>query len=205
MQASDGCGNIYRVRIISTGRNVTGEVVDVEHLPAGSPVIRIGVGLARRERLRWLVEKATELGVAEITPLSTVRSLRAPRGASSEAFTRRLSNVAVSALKQCKRSHLPVISGVQEFHAFLENSMTDSAGMLLDENPGRASIGDVVRDRETSDYTVLIGPEAGFDEREKEAAVARGFVPVSLGPARLRVETAALVVVAALRALKNEW
>ncbi len=205
VRASDGQGTVFRIRIRSTGRYVGGEIIEAVTLPAESLVIRVGVGLARRERFRWLVEKLTELGVREITPLATLRFPVHARGASGGSLTGRLRQVAVGALKQSKRTHLPVISRTTPLSEFLEQDRAGGVRILLDERAGRMPVGDAIGMDGDPEYTVLLGPEGGFTDEERDAAIRCGFEPVSLGRARLRVETAAVAAVAAIRALRNQW
>lgn len=137
----------------------------------------------RPERASWLVEKATEIGVAAVRFLHTER---APRDFGAGAAAR-LRRVAASAVEQCHRSRLPEISGPHEWRDLPGLAAGAEARWVLDTaaEPGWGEI-------QTSG-ALLIGPEGGWSDRERETLRAAGWSAVSLGPRVLRAETAAVV------------
>ena len=139
------------------------------------------------DRLEWLVEKATEIGIGSITPLICARSER------KEVSIERLQKVAIAAMKQAQRTYLPVIHPAIKFNAWMAGSETLSGQkwiahcLELPKTPLVANSG--------SDLSVhvLIGPEGDFSVEEVDFAVSKGFFGLDLGDWRLRTETAGLV------------
>jgi 16S rRNA (uracil1498-N3)-methyltransferase len=166
--------------------------------------IVLGQGISKGERMDVAVQKAVELGVAELAPLTTRRSvvnLNAERRAKRRAHWQ---GVAQSACEQCGRNTVPEIQPVQSLVAWLESLQTEGAvqsgaKLVLHHRVSR-SLNDVSLDPHEP-VRVLIGPEGGLSDEEIVLAENCGFVPVRLGPRVLRTETAALVVISALQTL----
>ncbi len=139
-------------------------------------------------RLEWLLEKATEVGVHRITPLLCARSER------RRIRPERLQKILISAMKQSGRALLPILDEMQPFGKFLEElSAFPAVGKFVahcmpDEE--KQPLSKCIRDER--EICVLIGPEGDFSPEEVQVARTAGFLPVSLSPARLRIETAAL-------------
>ena len=151
---------------------------------APGPEAILGLGLCRWERLRLAVEKATELGAAEIRPLITERSQPARPGLKDK-----LELAVIEALKQCRRSQGPRLSPPQEMVLFLKDRSGAGLGLIMDRSgPPLAGL---VAGR-PGPVTLLAGPEGGFSPRELARSRAAGFEPAALSPAVLRTETAAL-------------
>jgi 16S rRNA (uracil1498-N3)-methyltransferase len=147
----------------------------------------LAVGMPANERMDWLVEKATELGVARLVPLMTERSvlrLHADRALKRQAHWQAQ---ALAACEQCGRNRPPTIDVPQSLDQFLAQDLGPTAKRLLSLAPSATPI-------HTSSFhvTVLSGPEGGFSTAEEARALAAGFVPWQLGPRTLRAETAAL-------------
>ncbi|MEW6469573.1 MAG: 16S rRNA (uracil(1498)-N(3))-methyltransferase [Bacteroidota bacterium] len=136
------------------------------------------------DRYEWFLEKATEMGIDEITPLLCHRSER------DTVKTERLNKILVSAMKQSVKAYLPRLN---EMSSFKELIRTDFGGRkyLAHCQPGEKSLLKDVYVK-GQDALVLVGPEGDFTDEEVKAAAASGFIQVSLGPSRLRTETAAL-------------
>jgi 16S rRNA (uracil1498-N3)-methyltransferase len=146
------------------------------------------------ERIEWFLEKATEIGIDEITLLDCEHSER------STVKTERLEKVAVSAMKQSQQSWLPVINEMQKFEHFIRNAQTDVRLIAHCEDGEKNPISKaIVRGNR---ILVLIGPEGDFSTEEISSAINTGFTPVSLGETRLRTETAALYAVTAINILQ---
>ena len=154
--------------------------------------ITIAVSLLRNPaRFDVLVEKATELGVRTIVPLLCERTVR-----KSEKHSR-LEKIALSALKQCGRSFLPRIRPLTSFEALLDEAVDYSLRLIPHEKTEQSQFIGAVLQHHANPKSVLIviGPEGGFTEHEVSLAGEKGFVPISLGPRRLRAETAAISAV----------
>ncbi|MDT8438344.1 MAG: 16S rRNA (uracil(1498)-N(3))-methyltransferase [Wenzhouxiangellaceae bacterium] len=152
--------------------------------------------LARGDKFDWVVQKATELGVAAIVPVLTERTEVQPSG--GETRLERWREIARSACAQSGRNRLPRIDAP----CALANLATP-AGLALVLDP---QAGERLRELPTTahDITLLVGPEGGLDAAELLACRARGFVPVALGPRVLRTETAGLAALAILQALNGD-
>ena len=160
------------------------------------PDLWLAFAPVKRTQLDWLVEKATELGVARLMPVVTRRSV-------VERFKgERLRSIAVEAAEQCGRTMLPVIDEPVALERLLKDR--DSGRMLYfaDETGGEP----MVTAFESGPGLILTGPEGGFAPEERELIrAAVGVKPISLGPRILRAETAALAAVAGWMAFAGDW
>ncbi|MES3002836.1 MAG: 16S rRNA (uracil(1498)-N(3))-methyltransferase [Pseudomonadota bacterium] len=158
--------------------------------------VHLAVGVPANERMDWLVEKATELGVAGIQPLTTQRSVVRLEGERAEKKRAHWEAIAIAACEQCGRNRIPAIQPVAMVDAWLQKRPAMQSGMLLSLAIGAAHLRDAVQGEGA--VVFLSGPEGGLSPQEEEAARAAGFAPVSLGARVLRAETAALAALAAL-------
>jgi 16S rRNA (uracil1498-N3)-methyltransferase len=159
----------------------------------------LGLGLAKGEALDGVMRQATEMGVQRIIPFLSERSERL----TPERARRRLSRwqrLSRETLKSCQRARLPEIEAVQEFEAVV--SGPEEVKLLFWEEERGGGLQACLGRPRPAAARILIGPEGGFSAGEVERAGAAGFVAVSLGPRRLKVETAAL---AALTLLQYAW
>lgn len=139
------------------------------------------------DRNEWFVEKAVEIGVDEITFIRTEHSER------DVIKMERIEKIAVSAMKQSQKATLPVLNGMTGFRSFVERGFDGDRFIAHCEPGSKVLLQDAVVPGH--DTLVLIGPEGDFSPSEIEMALKAGFKPISLGPSRLRTETAALVAV----------
>ena len=139
------------------------------------------------DRNEWFVEKAVEIGVDEITFLKTDHSER------DVIKMERIEKIAVSAMKQSQKATLPVLNGMTPLRSFIERGFDGDKFIAHCEQGSKVVLQDAVVAGHNS--LVLIGPEGDFSPAEIEMALKAGFKPISLGPSRLRTETAALVAV----------
>ncbi|MBM3386815.1 MAG: 16S rRNA (uracil(1498)-N(3))-methyltransferase [Betaproteobacteria bacterium] len=158
--------------------------------------IHLLAGITANERMDWLVEKATELGVASITPLVAERSVLKLKGERAEKKRAHWQGVAVAAAEQCGRNRVPAIHAALTLADWLAQPAAPAWRCVLSLAPGtqplaQAAAGD-------APMWVLSGPEGGLSPLEEAQALQAGFVPVTLGPRVLRAETAPLAVLAAL-------
>jgi 16S rRNA (uracil1498-N3)-methyltransferase len=143
------------------------------------------------ERFEWFLEKATEIGISAITPLICKRSER------REVKMERFDKILVSAMKQSLKAFKPILHSPVTLEDFLMNGAgrQGTLGIAHCYPLERKS----VRDLEPSgSYTLMVGPEGDFTEEEVSGALESGFVPFHLGDSRLRTETAALYITAAI-------
>ncbi len=149
--------------------------------------VTVATAVPKGERFDWLVEKATELGVDRLIPLTTSRSIVEPGSSKLE----RLRRTIVEASKQCRRSELMELTPLLTWRQFLAKEIMPGATWMAD--PTGATWHESAIDTQR-DLTFLIGPEGGFTPQEIEQASAAGVKPVSLGANILRIETAALLI-----------
>lgn len=164
----------------------------------GSPLaVHLGIGLSRGERMDWVVQKCTELGVATIAPLLLARCNAKLDASRVDNRLRHWQQVAIGACEQSGRSHLPTIEppiGLDDWLAV----RADVPGLILHTSDG----GGLEPGTPAEAVRLLVGPEGGFEDTEYARARAAGFAPWSLGPRVLRIETAP---VAALAILQYLW
>lgn len=142
-------------------------------------------------RYDFLIEKATELGVRRIVPMLCERTI--PKHEKHE----RLQKIALAAVKQCGRSYLPKIFMLTSFDALVAHAKEYDVSFIPHERIEQSQyIGSVLKHhRAVRSALILIGPEGGFTDRELLVASEHGCIPISLGPRRLRSETAAISAV----------
>ncbi len=166
--------------------------------PAPEPDLRLMVATLKRDAMEWLVEKATELGIAAIHPVITRRSV------ADRVNHARLAAIARGAAEQCERLSLPVIHPAMPLHAAL--SAWDQTPLFMAAERAAAPALPQTLAGQRLPLGLLVGPEGGFDPAELDAALRYPFVtPVSLGPRILRAETAAVAGLAVLAALAGDW
>jgi 16S rRNA (uracil1498-N3)-methyltransferase len=194
----DGTGGEYPATIDELGKD-TVVVTLGEHrgLERESPlVITLAQGIARAERMDWVVQKATELGVARIVPLVTERSVVRLDAQQAQTRLRHWRAVVIAACEQCGRNRLPEVAAPTSLADLL--SAVPSGSVRLMPSPG-AALRARDLDPQTQSVIVLVGPEGGFCESEQQAAERSGFRALTLGPRVLRTETAALATLVALQ------
>lgn len=193
--------NVYLAEI-ETARKEQVTFRTLEKLPAMEPPLRmiLCAALIKFDHFEWMIEKATELGVVEIVPVVTVRT---ERGLDKAAHKRleRWRRIGVEASQQSRRAHLPEIA---EPTAWPDALATEAQyRYALDENESRPLSTALPSVRRAADtVALLIGPEGGWTDDERNAFIASGWVAASLGPSILRAETAAL---AALAIVSASW
>ena len=166
--------------------------------PAPEPDLRLMVAALKRDAMDWLVEKATELGVAAIHPVLTRRSV------ADRVNQARLAAIARGAAEQCERLSLPVIHAAAPLHAVLD-SWDETPLFMAAERSGADPLPNALAGQRLP-LGLLIGPEGGFDRAELDAARSYAFVKtIGLGPRILRAETAAVAGLAVLAALAGDW
>jgi 16S rRNA (uracil1498-N3)-methyltransferase len=157
-----------------------------------SRAVHLLAGITANERMDWLVEKATELGVASITPLVAERSVLKLKGERAEKKLAHWQGVAVAAAEQCGRNRVPTVHPAVTLSEWLKKAPPGER-WVLSLSEGTRPLSEMAG---TDTVTVLSGPEGGLSPAEETAALAAGFAPVTLGPRVLRAETAPLAVLA---------
>lgn len=205
INVTDGCGNLYTCRIVTADDRacvveVSGEDFSTSYFQS---TMHLAVAPTKNPaRMEWLVEKAVEVGVAEITLLDCDHSER------SFLKTDRLEKLAISAMKQSLHTVLPEIHPAVKLRDWLHshiNTLTHSHIQKFiahcEADKPRVPLAKALQPGQ--DAVVLIGPEGDFSGEEIALALECGFQPVSLGPSRLRTETAALYAVTAFNLIND--
>jgi 16S rRNA (uracil1498-N3)-methyltransferase len=191
----------FEATIEQMGRNDVRVLVGA-HLPVereSRRQVHLIVGVPANDRMDWLVEKATELGVASIQPVMTERSVLRLSGERADKKRAHWQAIAVAACEQCGRNQVPTIHAVLTLNAWLASQTmpSEKARFLLSLRPETQALGSLIGGN-TDVATFLSGPEGGLSASEEDAALAKGFQSVSLGNRVLRAETASLAALATL-------
>ncbi|UOE40304.1 16S rRNA (uracil(1498)-N(3))-methyltransferase [Chryseobacterium suipulveris] len=195
---TDGKGNLAKGTLVFEGKKVMLNVSDIkENLPDFSPKLHIAIAPTKNiDRIEFFVEKATEMGISEITFLNTEKSER--RNINIE----KLRKQAISASKQSQRFHFPVLNDLVKLQDFIKNIPTENTYVAhCDEHFERTNLKEI----DAAEHLIfLIGPEGDFSPNEIKLLTEKGIRAVSLGEQRLRTETAGIFV-AAWNYFKSEW
>ena len=177
-----------------------GERVSVER---ESPLaITLVQGLAAADRMDYAIQKAVELGIAAVVPVTTARSVVQLGGERAKRRVEHWRQIVVSACEQCGRNRLPAIHALCDFSDWLDTPSTAAARLLLAPEAAH-SLEELGRPAGTVE--LLVGPEGGLTPDESAAAVAAGFRAIRLGPRILRTETVAPAALGAMNALWGDW
>ncbi len=198
----DGRGGEYPATIVESRGTVLRVRVGAHRaIERESPLrITLAQALARGERMDWIVQKATELGVAAIVPLLTERSVVKLDARQAEKRREHWRGIVIGACEQSGRNRLPDVLGPQPLDQWLASAPPADARILLDPtaDSGLRSLDS------TRTVSVLIGPEGGLSPAERALAVRAGFTQLRMGPRVLRTETAAIAALSALQALHGD-
>ncbi|MDM0111763.1 16S rRNA (uracil(1498)-N(3))-methyltransferase [Variovorax sp. J22R133] len=199
----DGRAGEHQATVERMGRSevvvTVGEHNPVEREPERA--VHLAVGMPANERMDWLVEKATELGVASIQPLMTAHGVLRLSGERADKKRTHWEAIAIAACEQCGRNRVPVVHAVQTYAKWLESlcESDQSSGvqrLVLSLSEGTRGLTGV--DNTGPAVLVLSGPEGGLSNDEDAQARAAGFAAITLGPRVLRAETAALAALVQL-------
>ncbi len=197
----DGVGGKYQGEIFSIDKKeVKVRIIEREFLPIITPKLHLAIAPTKNiSRFEWFLEKATEIGVSEITPIITAHSER------KHIRLDRLQKVLVAAVKQSLQASIPKLNPLVKLSTFLENQSilgTNQSKFIAYISP---EVNEPLKNNysQGKDVVMLIGPEGGFAPEEAEKANQFGFQSINLGPNRLRTETAGIVAVSTLRILNS--
>lgn len=181
----DGIGSFYEVRItIASQKKVHFEIVKSWKEEARNYKLHIAIAPTKNnDRLEWFLEKATEIGIDEITPIICHHSER------KVVKEERLNKIIISATKQSLKSKIPILHPAISLKQLVLVNHTNNCLIAHCEDNEKTSLQTVV----TKNTLILIGPEGDFSTTEIDLALANSFTPITLGNSRLRTETAGLV------------
>jgi 16S rRNA (uracil1498-N3)-methyltransferase len=196
----NGEGGEFDATVIRMGRSDVEVEVGAHHAVEreATRAVHLLAGITANERMDWLIEKATELGVASITPLVAERSVLKLKGERAEKKLAHWQGVAVAAAEQCGRNRVPTVHAAVTLTEWMKKAPPGERWVLslsqgtqpLSQMQGQGT------SKPMAPVTVLSGPEGGLSPSEEATALAAGFVPLTLGPRVLRAETAPLTVLA---------
>ena len=190
---TNGQGGLFHATIqVAHKKNAVVSITTSTQTDPPKQKLQLGISLLKNAvRLEWLIEKATEIGVTSITPLVCERTIH-------ERFkTERMQQIIQSAMIQSQQNWLPVLSEPMPLLQFITKGSAAQKLIAHCEPLHKTSIQSI---EPSDDLLLLIGPEGDFAPSEIEAAIAKDFMPIDLGPTRLRTETAGIF---ALSCLKN--
>ncbi len=200
VEVTDGRGNLYVCRITSAHPKKCGVEI-ISHSSVNSHwqgSITIGIAPTKNlDRIEWMAEKTTEMGIDRIVPLLCRYSER------KELKTERVCKILISAMKQSLKVTLPLLDEMTPIKKLLSDASLPEQRFIAycDATTERRQFEACYKS--DKDVVILIGPEGDFSREEVAVAIEHGFVPVTFGESRLRTETAAVYVVAACHALKH--
>jgi 16S rRNA (uracil1498-N3)-methyltransferase len=201
-ELSDGScvwlGRIERVALSKPGKSeINFELI--EEIPAREPWLQLDLllSIVKFDRFEWCLEKVTELGTREITPLAAARTDK-PLLAASRKRHSRWETILLESAQQARRLRPPVLGApVRPADAFSRSGA--SVKILLSERRDAKPISEVLRDSRAPSATLAVGPEGGWTDEEVRAARAAGFAEASLSETILRTETAVIAALAVMR------
>ena len=194
----DGEGGQYTARIEAIRKGVVDvAVLERQVIERESPLsLTLAQSVSRGERMDWVVQKATELGVSRLVPVLSERSVVRLDPKQAQSKQRHWQRVAAAACEQSGRDHIPRVAAPVALAQFLECLSPGSTRLLLSPE-GPVTLESLPPP--AGDMIVLIGPEGGLTEDEGRTACGHGFTALRLGPRVLRTETAAVAVLALLQ------
>jgi 16S rRNA (uracil1498-N3)-methyltransferase len=200
----DGKGGEYPATVATISKTqVEINVAAIQEQNAQSPLaIHLLQGVSRGERMDFVVQKATELGVQRITPVLTEFSVVKLDPKRAKKRVQHWSNIAISACEQCGRNILPHIDAPQPLRNWFGDNLASTDTRILLRPEAESAL--VSISAPASDLVLLVGPEGGFSDAEYEHAEIAGFKAASFGPRILRTETAAIAAIAVLQSLHGD-
>ena len=187
LHVTNGLGNLFHTEIIlASDKKCTVKINQTETQKPTDFYLHLAVAPTKmNDRFEWFLEKATEIGIHEITPIICEHSER------KVIKTERFDKIIQSAMKQSLQYFLPKLNEPMSFKEFINKNHDGTLFIAHCEETDKKLLKEAIVPKEK--YTILIGPEGDFSEKEIETALQNNYIPVSLGNTRLRTETAAVV------------
>ena len=188
----------YRVRLVSL-TETEARCVPFErlrHPPEGALSIEMYQALPDKERFELVLQKMTELGVSRIVPMQSMHSMSLAERDAGQKKSHRWPDILLRAARQCRRSMLPELYNIVPFEEALQMAAQAELSLMMYEGETNWTLEEGIGDFKPNSVALIVGPEGGFSDTERDAAQNAGVLPVSLGPRILRTETAAIVAAA---------
>jgi 16S rRNA (uracil1498-N3)-methyltransferase len=204
---NDGCGTRYRVEVTHiTPQAIDNRIIEQQSEPARktSPIV-LGQALIKGDKMDWVIQKATELGVATIVPIHCAHSVIKPNPERFEHQRVRWNRIARDAAQQSERWTLPVITDTVDLAEVCRRYASAALKSMLAERSSGSSLATIALPLiHQHPIIVLIGPEGGWTPDEQRLAQEQDFLPLTLGPRILRSETAAIAALSILQSRLDE-
>ena len=194
----DNSGLEYHARLRTfSGDVISGEILSAqEGLKESQVQISLYLSLLKADKFDWVLQKGTELGIAEFVPVVCERSAVDKKALNSDTRLGRWNKIVIQAVEQCGRSRIPIIHRPTPLTEALEHSSGNGLSLMPWEREHSHFLGRVLKENYSTHLNIFIGPEGGFTGKEADLARSYGVVTVSLGKRVLRSETAAIVAAA---------
>lgn len=193
IKITNGKGSICDAVIVENGREIKVEIKKVTNYKAEEISIHVAISpLKNPSRFEWFVEKATELGINQITPIISEFSEK------KKVNIERLERIIISSMKQSNQCYKPIINDVDNYLNFISKNTDEKimANMKTDNKLDKGFI-------KSNNICLMIGPEGGFSDKEIIQALESNVKEITLGKNRLRTETAAIYSISAIKSLTN--
>ncbi len=197
----NGLGGEFSATLTTTAKSqVDVSVGDCREIDRESPLkLHLVIAVSRGERMDWIIQKATELGVTEITPLFSERTEVKLNRERLEKKLRHWQQVSISACEQCQRNRVPTINNALTLDQWLSQSHEDPEQLKLVLH--HRSDKTLAQHQPSENVCLLVGPEGGLSDSEIKRAIDRGFAALTLGPRVMRTETAPLAAISIMQSL----
>jgi len=198
----DGDHRRFEVEVTAVSKtSVTARIIDtLLKPPSPYPSLMLAQALLKGDKMDWVIQKTTELGVAAIVPLQTGHAVVQPRLDRLETQTARWQRIALEAAQQSEQWLVPQVAAPQPVLRYVAGRSEALHLILTERREANANLREIALPASASErITLLVGPEGGWTIEELAAAEKAGCVPITLGPRILRAETAAIVAVGILQ------
>jgi len=198
----NGEGGEYSAIIVSASKkSVVIQTNDFNPVDNESPLLtHLAIGISKGERFDLVLQKSTELGVTEITPLFTERTEVRLSQERQEKIQQRWQNIIINTCEQSQRNRLPKLNNPVELHALFNNEKSEQK-LILHHHSEKA----LDKTGKPKSACLMVGPEGGFSDMEFKLATKNGFTPLALGPRVLRTETAPLAALSVVQMLWGDF
>ena len=204
---NDGCGTRYRVKVINvTSQAIDSRIIDRQAEPTRKTVpIVLGQALIKADKMDWVIQKATELGVATIVPIHSSHSVIKPNPERLGHQRSRWERIARDAAQQSERWTIPIIADPVDLAEICRQYASSPLKSLLAERSSGPSLATIPLPLDCQyPIVLLVGPEGGWAPDEQRLTQEQGFLPLTLGPRILRAETAAIAALSILQSRLDE-
>ncbi|MDH4186080.1 MAG: 16S rRNA (uracil(1498)-N(3))-methyltransferase [Nitrospira sp.] len=204
---NDGCGIRYQVEVTQvTAQAIESRIIEQQQAPVRntSPIV-LGQAVIKGDKMDWVIQKATELGVDTIVPLQSTHSVVKLNPERFEHQRSRWERIARDAAQQSERWTLPTLGDPLDLAQICRHyAAAPLRGILTERSQGPSLAAIPLPHDRQQPIVLLVGPEGGWAQEEQQLAQEQGFIPLTLGPRILRAETAAIAALSILQSRLDE-